>query len=140
MEEMNQLKMFTVEQANQLLPWLTQNLLELQQKRNEIISLEVEIDAMELISGGENEPLSDSLSEKVEEYTDTVNRFYAVVDEIQESGCLLKDVNLGLIDFYTYRNDHIVFLCWKLGESEVGYWHDVGSGYNYRQPLTSDSK
>jgi hypothetical protein len=47
----------------------------------------------------------------------------------------LKDPNLGLIDFYVRREGRMVFLCWKLGESEIGHWHEVERGYKDRQPL-----
>ena len=65
-----------------------------------------------------------------------MNRFYGIVDEIHETGCVLKDVDLGLVDFYGYHKGRMVYLCWKLGESEVSYWHEIGHGYIHRQPIS----
>ena len=55
--------------------------------------------------------------------------------KVQEFGVELKDPALGLIDFPSVREDKIVYLCWRLGETEIGYWHDTDTGYASRQPL-----
>ncbi len=54
---------------------------------------------------------------------------------IQRRGVVIKDVSVGLLDFPSERDGRPVFLCWKPGESAVGYWHDVEGGYAGRQPL-----
>lgn len=129
-------KIFTVDEANQLIPQLTQLIGSLHEYRDALLRDEVEIDALELISGGKKkEGVSHELENKLEEYQRTVARFYAIIDEIQQTGCHLKDINMGLVDFYTYHQGQMVFLCWKLGESAVHFWHEIGRGYTYRQPL-----
>ena len=60
------------------------------------------------------------------------------VEKIQEIGCQLKDVDMGLIDFPTLYKDTEVYLCWKLGESGIGFWHHVEDGYRGRRPIDSD--
>jgi hypothetical protein len=133
---MNQLKVFTLKEANDILPQLTPKLQELRATREVILKLEVEIDTLELLADkNSNESLPPSVSKKVEEYTKLVNRFYALIDEIHETGCILKDVDIGLVDFYTLYKGKVVYLCWRLGEPEVGFWHDIGSGYSNRQKL-----
>lgn len=59
----------------------------------------------------------------------------AVVREIEDTGAVLKDVQLGLIDFPTERDGEVVYLCWQFGESEVAFWHRVDEGFAGRQPL-----
>jgi hypothetical protein len=54
---------------------------------------------------------------------------------IQRHGVVIKDVSVGLLDFPSERDGRPVFLCWKPGESAVGYWHDIEGGYAGRQPL-----
>ena len=135
MGKTHDLKMFTIEEANHLLPQLTQWLQELKAGRDRILALEVEIDAFELVAEKDDSGISPGLNRKVEEYTRLVNRFYSLIDEIHEIGCLLNDLDLGLVDFYSLRNNRMVFLCWKLGETSVGFWHELGSGYAGRQPL-----
>jgi hypothetical protein len=62
----------------------------------------------------------------------------STLEQIQEIGCELKDVDTGLIDFPTLYRDREVYLCWKLGESGIGYWHHVEDGFRGRRPIDSD--
>lgn len=133
---MNQLKVFTLKEANELLPRLIPLLQELRVTREVILKLEVEIDTLELLSEkNSNDGVSPQVSKKVEEYTKLVNRFYGLIDEIHETGCILKDVDMGLIDFYALYKGKVVYLCWRTGEPEVGFWHDIGGGYASRAPI-----
>jgi len=50
-------------------------------------------------------------------------------------GVVIKDVEIGLCDFPFMLNDKLVFLCWKSGEDQVCWWHDIDSGYSDRQPI-----
>ena len=141
MGEMNQLKVFTVEEAKQLLPQLTERLTEIQAKQQEILAKEVEIDALELLYPGEEEGKpSPEVAQEIENYNEGVNRFYSFVDEVHEMGCFLKDIEIGLVDFYALYQGRVVYLCWKLGEPEVGFWHEVGRGYTYRQPILGEDE
>ena len=57
---------------------------------------------------------------------------------IQEMGCQLKDIEMGLVDFPTLYREQEVYLCWKLGESGIRFWHHVEDGYQGRRPIDSD--
>ena len=140
MGEMNQLKVFTAEEANQLLPQLTERLTELRTKQREILAKEVEIDALELLYPPQGETPAVEVAKEIEDYNERVNRFYELLDEIHERGCFLKDIETGLVDFYTLYQGRVVYLCWKLGEPEIGFWHEVGRGYTYRQPLIQEGE
>lgn len=135
MGKAHELKMFTLEEANRFLPMLQEWLRELQADRDAILALEVEIDTLELVTSKSDLGASAKLDRKVEEYTALVNRFYARADKLHETGCLLKDLDLGLVDFYSLQNDHVVFLCWKQGEPSVQFWHEIGGGYASRRTL-----
>ncbi len=56
--------------------------------------------------------------------------------ELEELGIELKDRRLGLVDFASEMNGRPVLLCWRLGEPEVQFWHEVDAGYAGRQPLS----
>ncbi len=131
----NQVKVFTLEEANALLPKLTAMICNLQAKREKILSSEVEIDVLELVTEKKDGSASPALNKKVDEYTRTMAAFYTLVDEIHGLGCFLKDLDTGLIDFYAMRNNHGVFLCWKLGEKKVEHWHDTDKGFTSREKL-----
>ena len=62
----------------------------------------------------------------------------AAVENIQQLGCQLKDVEMGLVDFPTLYRDEEVYLCWKVGEAGIGFWHHIDDGYRGRQPIDSD--
>lgn len=71
-------------------------------------------------------------------------RYVAVTDhlaelreELEDIGCELKDFEVGLVDFPALRDGREIFLCWKLGEEQIEYWHTVTSGYNGRRPIES---
>jgi hypothetical protein len=55
--------------------------------------------------------------------------------EIQARGVLVKDVGSGLVDFPAEHEGRVVFLCWKFGEPDLTYWHDLDAGFAGRQPL-----
>lgn len=59
----------------------------------------------------------------------------ALVEELHELGCYFKGFSEGLVDWYSYYAGRPVFLCWKLGEPEIGYWHQVDAGFAGRQPI-----
>ncbi len=136
MGEMNQLKVFTVEEANRLLPRIVSLIEELRQKRQGILQLEVEIDALELVTVKDASGFSPALNRRVEEYNRLVTAFYSLVDSIHETGCFLKDVEMGLVDFYSLQNGRVIYLCWKMGEPRVSFWHEVGRGFSSRQPIS----
>jgi hypothetical protein len=59
----------------------------------------------------------------------------AEVTYLAERGILLKDPETGLVDFPADREGRIVYLCWRLGEERVGWYHEVSSGFSGRRPL-----
>ena len=62
-------------------------------------------------------------------------RLDALVHQVQDMGVLLKDLNIGLLDFPFLKDGHEIYLCWKYGEWDIAYWHEVEAGYAGRQPL-----
>lgn len=132
---MNDVRVFTLAEANQLLPLLTQLLSELKKKREEVTVFETQIDALELISDAESKHSVEELNRLIEKHHQTVAEFYAIVEAIHQNGCVLKDVDLGLVDFYGIVEGRVVCLCWRLGEDKVQYWHEVNEGYIGREPL-----
>lgn len=57
------------------------------------------------------------------------------LNQLQQWGIVLRDPNIGLIDFFHQREGETVFLCWKLGEAAVEWWHPVETGIAGRQRL-----
>lgn len=55
---------------------------------------------------------------------------------LQRAGCVIKDIDRGLVDWYALQEGRDVFLCWELGEKEVRYWHEIDAGYAGRRPVS----
>jgi hypothetical protein len=62
-------------------------------------------------------------------------RLRADAARLEQLGIELKDPEMGLIDFLSERNGEVVYLCFKLGEPDIDYWHTLDGGYAGRQPL-----
>ena len=60
------------------------------------------------------------------------------IRRIEALGCVVKDLDQGLVDFPSRREDQTVFLCWRLGETSVRYWHGLKEGFAGRKPLEHD--
>jgi hypothetical protein len=57
---------------------------------------------------------------------------------VQELGCVVKDVELGLVDFHSQVEGRHVLLCWQFGEAAIGHFHGLDEGFGQRQPLGFD--
>lgn len=137
---------FTVEEANAELAVLREifgRVLQLRTQLKALFSRLDEADAApthaELASG---EPWDDD-----DDYPDEVRRdravFQALVDTLREqveaiqaTGCVIKDIETGLVDWYALHEGREVFLCWQYGEREVTHWHELESGYSGRRPIS----
>jgi len=68
----------------------------------------------------------------------SVERLKETIEAIHEIGCLVKDLDIGLIDFPTLFRGEEVYLCWKLGETGIAYWHGVEEGFRGRKAIDSE--
>jgi hypothetical protein len=72
-----------------------------------------------------------------EELEKDSRRVLEYVKELRELGIETKSVTEGLVDFPAILHGRMVYLCWKLGEPEVGFWHETDAGFRGRQPLAA---
>ena len=122
-------KLFTVEEANALLPKIQELLDDLTLHRDALREKAPHIEPI-LRAAGENGGGRVGSEYGVEAYN-----LYLAIGRIRELGVLLKDLDMGLLDFPHEREGRIVFLCWHPPEESVEYWHDLDAGYAGRQPL-----
>jgi hypothetical protein len=122
-------RLFTVEEANALLPTLRELLDELSLHRDALREkaphLEPILQATVANGGGR----------AGSEYGVEAYRLHLAVARIRELGVLLKDVDMGLLDFPHERGGRVVFLCWHPPEERIEYWHEIEAGYAGRRPL-----
>jgi len=76
-------------------------------------------------------------SKVASEIAQEFSRLDQAVRAILMTGALLKDVNIGLVDFPALLDGREIYLCWKYGEEKVGYWHEIEGGFSGRRPLAS---
>ena len=67
-----------------------------------------------------------------------IERYEAGWQRVKSLGGVIKDPQIGLVDFYGRVGEKLVWLCWRYGEDTLGYYHDLESGYPGRRPLTAD--
>jgi hypothetical protein len=122
-------KLFTVEEANTLLPKLQKLLDDVvvyrEAMREKAPHLEPSLQASASNGGGR----------AGSEYGVEAYSLYLAIERIRELGVLLKDLDTGLLDFPHERDGRVVFLCWHPPEERISYWHEIQAGYRGRQPL-----
>ena len=122
---------FTLQEANETLTIIRPLMEEVQQIRKKILQNQPEAwPAIERSAGnGGNRALSNMVQD--------FERLDALIHRIQATDVLIKDINLGLLDFPALRNGREVYLCWQYGEGDIAFWHEVEAGFAGRQPITS---
>jgi hypothetical protein len=131
-------RLFSVAEANALIPFLEKGLSELAAFRGEWRSLRKDIDVLSLISasaGGASNPDTAELRSKRKRYRAVAAEMEKISASLEQTGCIVKHADEGLVDFYHLRAERLVFLCWKVGERSVRYWHPLAGGFAARQPL-----
>lgn len=124
------MKIFTVQEANELLPIIVPKLRALKNRYAVINSMRDSAKAAAVASefgggmkGGSN-------------YVQNLYEIGRITTELNDLGIQLKDYSRGLIDFPSIREGRIVLLCWQLGENEqIEWWHEQDGGFAGRKPL-----
>lgn len=120
---------FTLSEANQALVAIRPLMEEVQAIRQKVISTQP--DAWSAIEKSVGNGGSRVLSKMVQDF----ERLDALVHQILDMGVLIKDVNVGLLDFPALREGREVYLCWQYGEYDIAFWHEVDAGFAGRQPI-----
>src|SRR3989338_87711 len=129
-------KYFTIEEAERLLPEI-----------EKILSRTIKLNkALELLESIEIEVYEDNYEElgritkANKQFHKLSYEFYDNIENLEEMGCLVKDLELGIVDFYHRFEGRDIFLCWKLGEKNVRFWHEIDAGYIERKPILNLTK
>ena len=126
---------FTREEAEALLPQITIVLLKIQEHRRAMQQTQEELNALRAQSMNNGHSLHERIEGLQKTLVEHVEALQALARELRQFGCELKDPDTGLIDFLSLRKDREVYLCWRLGEERINYWHDLDAGFRGRQPL-----
>jgi hypothetical protein len=130
------MRYFSVDEATGLLPRLTELIGTLRQLRDQAVVKRARIERLwgRLDSGekvlseiGEEQRVLDGLSQ----------RLVKVAGDIESIGCVLRDLDLGLVDFPFRAQAAALFLCWKIGEPAILFWHGTDEGFAGRKPIAN---
>ena len=125
------MKLFTVEEANQLLP-VVRPKLEKIRAQYEVLATMRELAQAAAVSAEQG----GGGMEGGTQYVRVLYDIGKLTTELHETGIQLKDYSRGLIDFPCLRDGRVVLLCWQLGEPErIAWWHEVEAGFAGRQKL-----
>ena len=139
---MEQKKYFTLAEANALIPSLEFKLPKLLQIKQELTVLVTQlvrkgIKVEELFAMTE---LDDDLVQAKARLESLGSTLQEYLMDIQSQGLVVKDMDLGLIDFLGKMGEEDVYFCWQLGEKEVRYWHKLDEGYSQRHSFGEDEE
>jgi hypothetical protein len=129
--------MFSLEEAERMLPQLEIWLRAAIASKQKIAEIEMEFAELVRVvttTGGRVVDVSHWLHRKQEEEA-SGESLRDAARQIEEAGVLIKDLEIGLIDFPCEMDGREVYLCWKLGEPSIGFWHNTNEGFAGRKPL-----
>jgi len=130
-------RFFTLKQAEKMLPRVEAAI-------REAIALKAEYEQAEAewqsfservsVMGGMQVDRRQFLEQKTRR-EETAGALQQAIENIQEFGCVVKDLDIGLIDFPALFQGEEVYLCWKLGEADIQFWHGIHEGFRGRKPI-----
>ena len=122
-------RIFTFSEASSMLPQLEESFEEIGVERSVIVNSRDEIkkasNNAELSGGSTHGP----------RYIKALEAISKHIDKIHEGGVVVKDLETGLCDFPFMMDGRMVYLCWKLGEPDIKWWHETDAGFADRKPL-----
>lgn len=128
--------MFTLEQAQAMVPKVRDELIAMQALKRAIDDLRAELaHVVEKATGNGHVRSEDEVDRKRRRAEELVGQLNERLARINDWGVELKGLDEGLADFPSERDGRVVYLCWRLGEERIGWWHEIDAGFGGRQPL-----
>jgi hypothetical protein len=122
---------FSVNTANQILPSVIKKFNHAKKMKGEVMKIE-----QQLTSGATSVTSLDEYAMIKRKLNSLVTKFYQSIEDLENTGVVLKGLDEGLLDFPAKRFDEEIWLCWKEGETEIKFWHEKDSGFMGRKPIS----
>jgi hypothetical protein len=122
-------KYFTAEEANALLPKIRPLMGHLLERRARVVRLRHEVAG--LLEDEPSDVGGPAASRMVQDFI----AIEKLANKIRAYGCVIKDLNAGLLDFLAERDGREIYLCWRYGEPSIEFYHELHTGYSGRQRL-----
>ena len=126
---------YTVEEANLALPRLRQWLPRLRARRQRLDVVQRKLSELAVKAAANGNLVEEEVLATQREAQRLAGEVDKLIARINGLGCQIKDIEQGLVDFPALREGREVCLCWRLGETEVAFWHELEAGFGGRQPL-----
>ena len=129
---MSDVKLYSQDEAVKMLPIVKRMLKDLRERRDALAAQQTKID-VERVTGASPVVMHRFLKELHQlgaSFHERMEAFHAL-------GIELKDLDTGLVDFYSMRDGELIYLCWKDGERTIGHWHTLAGGFTGRQSLST---
>lgn len=132
------MKVFRLEEASALLPVVRPLLEQLVHKRRDLAIKLLEADTAQRMAGdaGGAQRAATQAKQAEEMHAEML----ALLEAVQKHGCVVKDLDLGLVDFPALRNGQLVNLCWKMDEPAIAFWHGMDEGFSARKSIARRRK
>ncbi|HEX2271223.1 MAG TPA: DUF2203 domain-containing protein [Pyrinomonadaceae bacterium] len=125
------MKLFTIQEANALLPNVKSILAQIQRAHRAVTRFREEAKQASVAAEQGGGGIADGVA-----YAALLTELTSRMSELEGLGVQLKDFERGLVDFPSLRDGRVVLLCWQMGEGdELEWWHDVDAGFAGRTPL-----
>jgi hypothetical protein len=133
-------RFFTLSEAERLLPEVERLLRDLIRYKEEYTETNAQLTALlhRVSMAGGMIPPRDEIARLRSRKDATARSLKSTFEQFQQTGCQLKDIDAGLVDFPTLYRNQEVYLCWKLGERGISFWHAVEDGFRGRKPIDSE--
>ena len=130
-------RLFTLTEAERARKELEPFLVEAMDCRKKLAGLETDLTAVSAritMMGGVIVPYEKLATLRVE-HQQVAETLKSALNRILETGCIIKDLEVGLLDFPALINNEEGYLCWRLGEDRIRFYHRQDEGFAGRKPL-----
>ena len=128
-------KYFNRAEAESLLPRIEPLLREIQELREELAAREQRVAELQVKLMGNGHSQGREMAELRREMAALAQAITERISDVNALGVLVKDLDSGLVDFLALREGEEVYLCWRLGEEGIGWWHEIETGFAGRRPI-----
>jgi hypothetical protein len=125
---------FGIDEANERVREVRPVLEQLRADRDRVAELQRNLERGRETNGSSEH--AEQLADEEQEVRDIVRRMQEAVTQIDDWGITLRDIQTGLIDFPALAMGRPIWLCWRLGEDDIAWWHEQNVGFDGRQPLS----
>ena len=130
-------KLFSLTEAERTRSRVEPTLLEAMQSRRKMAELDKKLGALAeriMRQGGMVVPYEKAAKLRMERDGLATN-IQGALEQIESTGCVVKDLDVGLLDFPARLNDEDVYLCWRVGEDRIRFYHRQDEGFTGRKPI-----